>query len=63
MFLETVKDPAFWEGIRKSEAHRPLIEELVAVFEKDGLAPIVEMPYTMAQDFFVSGDREKGEEI
>ena len=28
MFIDTVKDPAFWEGIRNSEEHRPLIEEL-----------------------------------
>ena len=61
MFLTTIKDPAFWEKVRTDETYRPMIDTLLSEWKKCETAEIAEIPYTVAADFFHSGDRVKGE--
>ncbi|MBQ1269900.1 MAG: heparinase II/III family protein [Clostridia bacterium] len=63
MFLDTVKNPELWQKIRTDETYRPLIDAMLQSYEKDAVPPITEIPYTMAADFFVSGDRATSEAI
>ena len=63
MFLDTVKNPELWQKIRTDETYRPLIDAMLQSYEKDAVPPITEIPYTMAADFFVSGERAKNEAI
>ena len=63
MFLDTIKNPELWQKIRTDETYRPLIDAMLQSYEKDAVPPITEIPYTMAADFFVSGDRATSEAI
>ena len=61
MFLKKMKDPAFWEKVRTDKTYAPTLAAMKELYEKECNDPIVELPYTVAADFALSGDRVTGE--
>ncbi len=63
MFLDQMKNPAFWEKVKTEDTYEGFRAALKNTFDKVAMAPITEVPFTVAADFFLSGDRVKGEAI
>ncbi|MBE7090505.1 MAG: hypothetical protein E7363_01130 [Clostridiales bacterium] len=63
MFIQQMKDPAFWEKVRNSEVYAETVQTILDMYQESTAKGIEELPFTVAADFAISGDRKKGEEI
>ncbi|MBE6561105.1 MAG: hypothetical protein E7662_08255 [Ruminococcaceae bacterium] len=57
MLLAKAKDPAFWEKVRTSDAYRPYIEELLAVWQKDAVEDFPAEKYSIFISYHLTGSR------
>ena len=62
MLLAKAKDPAFWAKVRTSEAYKPLIDELFAIWEKDCTGDIPACKYSEYIVYSVTGSRSEYED-
>lgn len=61
MLMEKAKDTAFWERVRTSEAYRPFVDELLALWERDCVPEIPACKYSEFILFNRNGSRKEYE--
>lgn len=61
MLLPKAKDPAFWEKVRTFETYRPLVDELLSIWEKNCIGDIPACKYSEYILFNITGSRAEYE--
>lgn len=62
MLMEKARDAAFWEKVRTSEAYRPFVDELLALWERDCVPEIPACKYSEFVIFNQTGSRKEYEQ-
>ena len=56
--LGKAHDPNFWRTVREDELYRPLVDDVLSLWEREGTADIPSLSYSAYRRFVFDGDRK-----